>query len=161
MMGSWRFECKFCNKTYVRSRTRVVTHLLQEGINEIKGRLKVTPQERDNMKKFINELQIVDKTCNSYTSPITFIVKKASTSSLGYNMRYKFPDTSESDSKKIKEMGAASEKLFNNQAMKQCDGELARKLCISGLSFNVARNHHYHKFICSYITNSRICFPWV
>lgn len=66
---------------------------------------------------------------------------KASTSSLGYNMRYKFPDTSESDSKKIKEMGAASEIIFNNQAMKQCDGEVARMLCISGLSFNVARNH--------------------
>lgn len=55
MMGSWRFECKFCNKTYVGSRTRVVTHLLQEGVNEIQGRLKVTPQERDNMKKFIND----------------------------------------------------------------------------------------------------------
>ncbi|KAG2248936.1 hypothetical protein Bca52824_088564 [Brassica carinata] len=35
--GSWRFECKFCSNTYVGSYTRVLTHLLQEGVKGIKG----------------------------------------------------------------------------------------------------------------------------
>ena len=34
--GSWRFECKFCSNTYVGSYTRVLTHLLQEGVKGIK-----------------------------------------------------------------------------------------------------------------------------
>ena len=39
--GSWRFECN-CNTTYVGSYTRVVTHLIQEGIKGIKGCNNVT-----------------------------------------------------------------------------------------------------------------------
>ncbi|WZZ65275.1 hypothetical protein YC2023_076645 [Brassica napus] len=33
----------------------VVTHLIQEGVKGIKGCLKVTPQQRDNMKKLVND----------------------------------------------------------------------------------------------------------
>lgn len=53
--GSWRFECKFCKNSYVGSHSRVVTHLLQEGIKGIKVCSKVTSQQRANMKKLVDD----------------------------------------------------------------------------------------------------------
>uniref|UniRef100_A0A0D3E7Q2 DUF659 domain-containing protein n=2 Tax=Brassica oleracea var. oleracea TaxID=109376 RepID=A0A0D3E7Q2_BRAOL len=137
---SWRFECKFCSNTYVGSYTRVVTHLLQEVVKGIKGCLKVTPQQKVNMKKLVNDCKERIKRSASTPVPLPSSSRKASASSLDYDMSYKFPDTSETVSKKRK-------------AREQCDGEIFRMFCTSGLSFNVARNPHYRN---SYVRASQI-----
>ncbi|XP_013591855.1 PREDICTED: topless-related protein 2-like [Brassica oleracea var. oleracea] len=113
---SWRFEYKFCSNTYVGSYTRVVTHLLQEGIKGIKECLKVTPQQKINMKKLVNDCKERIKRAASTPVPLPSSSRKASASSLNYDMTYKFPDTSDTESKKRKGMGSALEKAFNNQA---------------------------------------------
>ncbi|XP_033140903.1 uncharacterized protein LOC103831726 [Brassica rapa] len=151
--GSWRFECKFCNTTYVGSYTRVVTHLIQEGVKGIKGCLKVTPQQRDNMKKLVNDCKERIKRAAPTPVPLPSASRKASASSLDYDMSYKFPDTDEAGSKKRKGMDSALGKAFNNQAREQCDGEIFRMFCTSGLSFNVARNPHYRN---SFVRASQI-----
>uniref|UniRef100_A0A0D3CVV7 DUF659 domain-containing protein n=1 Tax=Brassica oleracea var. oleracea TaxID=109376 RepID=A0A0D3CVV7_BRAOL len=90
---SWRFEYKFCSNTYVGSYTRVVTHLLQEGIKGIKECLKVTPQQKINMKKLVNDCKERIKRAASTPVPLPSSSRKASASSLNYDMTYKFPDT--------------------------------------------------------------------
>ena len=92
-----------------------MTHLLQEGVKGIKGYLKVTPQQRDNMKELVNDCKKMIKRAPFTSVPLPSSSGKASASSLDYDMNYKFPDTSESDSKR-KQMGSPLEKTFNNQA---------------------------------------------
>ncbi|KAL0679022.1 hypothetical protein Bca4012_007003 [Brassica carinata] len=121
---SWRFECKYFNTTYVGSHTRVVTHLLQEGVKGIKRYLKVTPQKRDNMKKLVNDSKKMIKHAAPTPVPLPSSSRKTFASSLDYDMSSKFPDTNEADSKKRKGMGSALENAFNNQAREQCDGEI-------------------------------------
>ncbi|RID75417.1 hypothetical protein BRARA_B02463 [Brassica rapa] len=124
--GSWRFECKFCSNTYVGSYTRV---------------------------KLVNDCKERIKHAASTPVPLPSSSRKTFVSSLDYDMSYKFPDTSEFESKKRKGMGSALEKAFNNQATEQCDGEIFRMFYTSGLSFNVARNPHYRN---SYVRASQI-----
>ncbi|KAL1198975.1 hypothetical protein V5N11_004943 [Cardamine amara subsp. amara] len=153
--GSWRFECNFCNNSYVGSHTRVMTHLLQEGIKGIKGIkgcLKVTPQQRTNMKNLVKECKERIKRAAPKAIPLPSSSRKSSSSSLDYDMSYKDFNPSESDPKKRKGMGLV-DKAFQIEAREQCDGEIARMFYTGGLSFNLARNPHYRT---SYVRASKL-----
>lgn len=70
----------------VGSHTRVVTYLLQEGVKRIKWCLKVTPQQRDNMKKLVNDCKERIKRAAPTPVPLPSSSRKASASSLDYDM---------------------------------------------------------------------------
>lgn len=150
--GSWRFECKFCNNSYVGSHSRVMTHLIQEGIKGIKGCLKVTPQQRAHMRKLVDECKERIKRAAPKIVPLPLSSRKSSSSSLDYDMSYQVPSATESDPKKRKGMGPL-DKSFQNEAREQCNGEIARMFYTGGLSFNLARNPHYRN---SFVRASQI-----
>ena len=149
--GSWRFECKSCSNSYVGSHSRVMTHLLPEG-KGIKGCLKVTPQQRVNLKKLVDNCKERLKRAAPKAVPLPSSSRNMSSSSLDYDMSYKVPNATESDPKKRKGMGPL-EKAFQNEAREQCDGEVSRMFYTGGLSFNLARNPHYRN---SYVRASQI-----
>ncbi|KAL6176476.1 hypothetical protein ACLB2K_053109 [Fragaria x ananassa] len=120
--GSWRFQCKFCNNQYVGSHGRVATHLLKDGGKGIKTFLKVTSAQQANISKLWNDCkERVKNTAHRLPSSS----RKASSSSLNYDMLYSVPTPSESDPKKRKGMGTALEKAWKNNAREQCDEWLA------------------------------------
>ncbi|XP_018453902.2 uncharacterized protein LOC108825058 [Raphanus sativus] len=147
--GSWKFECKFCRNSYVGSHSRVLTHLLKEG-KGIKGCLKVTPQQRVNLKKLVDDCKERIERAATKPVPLPSSSRNMSSSSLDYDMSYKVPNATESDPKKRK---GPLEKAFNNEAREQCDGEVSRMFYTGGLSFNLARNPHYRN---SYVRASQI-----
>ncbi|KAL0862487.1 hypothetical protein Bca101_041605 [Brassica carinata] len=118
--GSWKFECKFCRNSYVGSHSRVLTHLLQEG-KGIKGYLKVTPQQRANLKKLVDDCKERIKHAAPKPVPLPSSSRNVSSSSLDYDMSCKVPNATESDPKKRK---GPLEKAFKNEAREQCDGEI-------------------------------------
>ncbi|KAL1226374.1 hypothetical protein V5N11_020228 [Cardamine amara subsp. amara] len=129
-----------------------MTHLLQEGIKGIKGCLKVTPQQRTNMKNLVNECKERIKRAAPKAVPLPSSSRKSSSSSLDYDMSYKDFNPSESDPKKRKGVGLVN-KAFQIEAREQCDGEIARMFYTGGLSFNLARNPHYRS---SYVRASKL-----
>lgn len=122
--GSWKFECNFCNMAYVGSHSRVMTHLLQEGIKRFKGCLKVTPEQRAHMKKLVDECKERIKRSASKSVPLGSASRKPSNFSLDYDMSYKIPYASETSPRKRKRMGPL-DKTFQNEARENCDGEIA------------------------------------
>ncbi|XP_050387765.1 uncharacterized protein LOC126804047 [Argentina anserina] len=143
--GSWRFQCKFCEKSFVGSHNRVATHLLKDGGKGIKHCLKVTPQQHANMSKLLNDCKQRVKNAAPRPVPLPSSSRNASTSSLDYDMSYhsSIPTSSATEPKKRRGMGTALEKAFQNNSREQCDGEIARMFYTGGLSFNLARNPHY------------------
>ncbi|CAA7017948.1 unnamed protein product [Microthlaspi erraticum] len=96
------------------------------------------------MRNFVDECKKKIQSAAPRTVPLPSSTRKASSSSLDYDMSYRVPNASESDPNKRKGMDTPLGKAFNNEAREQCDGEIARMFYTSGLSFNVARNPHYH-----------------
>lgn len=152
--GSWRFDCNFCGKRYSGSYSRVAGHLLNDGTKGIKECLKVTTQQRENMRNLVKECKKKIQSAAPRVVSLPSSSRKASDSSLDYDMTYRVPNASESDPKKRKGMdNSPLAKSFQNEAREQCDGEIARMFYTSGLSFNVARNPHYRN---SYVRASKI-----
>ncbi|XP_010462861.1 PREDICTED: uncharacterized protein LOC104743486 [Camelina sativa] len=141
--GSWRFECKFCSTKYSGSNWRATTHLLKDGAKGIKECLKVTSQQRANMRKLVDECKKRIQRAAPKTVLLPSSTRNASHSSLDYDMSYIVPIANELDPKRRKTMDSPLAKAFKNEEREQCDGEVARMYYTGGLSFNLARNPHY------------------
>ncbi|XP_050378514.1 uncharacterized protein LOC126795805 [Argentina anserina] len=105
------------------------------------------------MRKLVNECKERVKSIVPRSVLLPSSSRKASSSSLDYDMSYSVPTSSEVESKKRKGMGSALERAFHNNAREQCDGEIARMFYTGGLAFNLARNPHYRN---SYVHASTI-----
>ncbi|KAL1213763.1 hypothetical protein V5N11_009944 [Cardamine amara subsp. amara] len=110
---------------YVKKIEKLAGGRILEGIKGIKGCLKVTPQQRANMKKLVNECKERIKRAAPKSLPLPSSIRKPSSSSLDYDMSYKDFNPSESDPKKRKGMGLL-DKAFQIEAREQCDGEVSR-----------------------------------
>lgn len=96
------------------------------------------------MRNLVDECKKKIKSAASRVVQLPSSSRKPSSSSLDYDITYSAMNVDESDPKKRKSMDTPLGKAFKNEAREQCDGEMARLFYTSGLSFNVARNPHYH-----------------
>ncbi|KAL0730824.1 hypothetical protein Bca4012_026918 [Brassica carinata] len=92
------------DKALLRIYANKIEKIAREGVKGIKGCLKVTPQQRDNKNKLVNDCKERIKRAAPMIVPSPSSSRKASASSLDYDMSYKFPNTRLHFSKRKKDI---------------------------------------------------------
>ncbi|XP_048594911.1 uncharacterized protein LOC111200150 [Brassica napus] len=126
--GTWKFKCNICNEDRQGSYSRIRVHLLgikNQGIVICK---KATRSQKADMQKLEDEFEKKKNESGSRALPLPCEKNETNPAS-----------------KKRKSADSAIARSFGIEVRDQLDQEIARMFYSGGVSFNLARNPHYHR----------------
>ena len=148
--GTWKWTCKYCNKTYQSSVTRLLAHLSKQG-GQIAPCKVITQALADSIA---NKYSLIRNTsrggASSASAPILIPSENESPTASGSASNYQSKRPRESDKMPLRQSDIGThvyQPAYVKSQMKVANQEIARTVINCNLSFNVLKAKQWHKMV--------------